>query len=645
MEAKKIYTDADIDALMEDWFERDGETFVKKRTTDRLGWEKDLEGFTYSEYLLESPTKEDLIKSAYSLASEMLVAMELPYKVHVKLISKTSATDGRVVYVDTDVFDDDTISTGERLDVFFGLTIHEGCHVLWTDMGKITELLDKIPYPKQLVHDLFNIIEDERIEMLCGEEKPGYANFIEKAKYYYFDKVFMDSTEEREKSPLETIVDLILHIIRYPAYLNEVEVVKFAEYLEQIKEILLPYPQSSVEALEAAQRIYDVIKEYYVDIETEKMSCGGGSGDSSGSESSESTGSTDEASGEKPLEESESKSSGGSRRELTEEEKEEALRRAMGELLDDSHEVSRKLEKITKPVDSVTPHESSSVAAKGHALGEMCEGVLESPSKDVYFSKREPNKEEYMKCAKDIRKYVPAISKILKGNCREYKLIHKSMRSGVLDTAKIAEAYQGVPTVYMREGAVKTDKICVCIVIDESGSMHGSKIAMAKRGAILLNEALSKIPNVELFIYGHSGDMRYANATEINIYREKNYRVPFTLGSAEALKENRDGVAIKEIAKRVRKQTKEPVIMFVLSDGAPCASSYHGDIAINHTREAVLEAEKLGMSIIQICIETTYDPSKMFKKFLVLNDWEHLPLDLGRVIRKAVTKNTKSYEI
>ena len=37
-----------------------------------------------------------------------------------------------------------------------------------------------------------------------------------------------------------------------------------------------------------------------------------------------------------------------------------------------------------------------------------------------------------------VRKFIPAIAKILKGHCREYKLIHKSMRSGVLDTTKLA---------------------------------------------------------------------------------------------------------------------------------------------------------------------------------------------------------------
>ena len=171
---------------------------------------------------------------------------------------------------------------------------------------------------------------------------------------------------------------------------------------------------------------------------------------------------------------------------------------------------------------------------------------------------------------------IPAISKIMKGHCREYKLVHRSMRSGVLDTNKLAEAFQGVPTVYLREGEVKTDKVAVCVLIDESGSMSGSRIYAARDTAVLINEAMGQVPNVELFIYGHSGDMKRPYATEMYVYREKEYAPKFALGSVIARSQNRDGVAILEVAKRVRRQTKNPVLFFILSDGIPCAGSYGG---------------------------------------------------------------------
>ena len=209
------------------------------------------------------------------------------------------------------------------------------------------------------------------------------------------------------------------------------------------------------------------------------------------------------------------------------------------------------------------------------------------------------------------------------------------MRSGVLDTNKLVEAVQGVPAVYIREGAVYTDKIAVGVLIDESGSMMGSRIQAARDAAILINEALCSMSNVELFIYGHSGDMRYSMATEMSVYREKGFAPKYALGSVTAKCENRDGVAIIEVAKRIRKQTKNPVILFVLSDGAPAAHGYGGSTAMAHVRSCVQQAENLGFSVIQVCINHCYDPGRMFKNYVILEDMSTLAFELSKAIKKT----------
>ena len=226
----------------------------------------------------------------------------------------------------------------------------------------------------------------------------------------------------------------------------------------------------------------------------------------------------------------------------------------------------------------------------------------------------------YMESLGRVKQYIPAISKIMKGHCKGYKLIHRSMRSGVLDTNKLAEAFQGVPTVYLREGEVKTDKVAVCVLIDESGSMGGVRIQAARDTAILINEAIGQVPNVELFIYGHSGDMKREYSTEMYVYREKGYVPKFSLGSVRARSQNRDGIAILETAKRVRKQTKNPVLFFILSDGAPCAGAYGGESAMRHVRECVTKTEQLGFYVIQVCINHSYDPGKMFRNYVIMEN-------------------------
>lgn len=668
----KVLVDSDIDSIMDDWFERDGETFTKIRKTGRLGWEKTLkEEEPYSAYLLEAPTQEDLIKRAYSLATDMIVVMDLPFRVKVKISTKSdSFTDGKKVFVSTKVFDDKELSVGAKLDVFLGLTIHEGCHCLYTDFPKVASMsLNNVE------RTLFNIIEDERIEEILGDEKPGLANFLEKSKYYFFDQYYLDYVVDKEDAmtPFQRIMNCFLHIIRYPKYLKEKEAIEFGHYLLAVKKVVLPMPKDSVATAKVAKEIFEIIKDFYIDEEKRKeeekfsasegeegdgemTSLGSGTGERK-SKPSKGDDTEDEVDADDLEEESDEESSGrdddieessdsgdGASEKESRRSDEEIVRDAMRKLADDAEKsisAMKDLSRGWKPAS--TEDEADAVKKRGELLGEICEGgVALGSAKDSFFSRVENCEILYKDSYNRVRKFIPAIAKILKGHCREYRLVHKSMRSGVLDTTKLAEAYQGVPTVYLREGEVKTDKVSVCVLIDESGSMRGERITSARDAAVLINEAVGSVPNVELFIYGHSGDMRYTGATELFVYRENGYAPKYALGSCKARSENRDGLAILETAKRVRKQTKNPVLMFILSDGAPCASGYGGASAMEHVRECVHQVEQLDFHVIQVCINHCYDPARMFKNFVVLEDMSTLAFELAKAIKKVTMQKVKS---
>lgn len=608
-----VLTDDIIDGLLDDWFERDGETFLKIRKKGRLGWEKTLsEGDSYSAYLLEAPTQADLIKRAYTLAKEMLIVMDPPFKVNVKITTGaegSSYTTGKDVCVNTAMFDDAELSVGEKLDTFLGVTIHEGCHLLYTDFKVLSTITLKI------VHHIFNILEDERIEELCGEYKPGLANFLEKSKYYYFDQYYLDYVVPKEKkselTPFDRLMNCFLHIIRYPKYLKEEEVIEFGHYLLEVKKVVLPYPTSTEETLRTAYKVFEIFKDFYTDIERERSE-------------SDSTGESSDS---------------------------DLAEKAMKKLLEDAEEAATALEKVAG-TSSTAPAGVGGGLKKGdlsaevrkdrELLGEVCEGKVElGSSEDSFFSKMSDSPTLYKESLQRVRRYIPAISKILKGHCKEYKLTHRSMRSGVLDTNKLAEAYQGVPTVYLREGEVKTDKVAVCILIDESGSMSGERIKAARDTAVLINEAIGQVHNVELFIYGHSGDMKRTYSTELYVYREKGYNPKFSIGSVKARSQNRDGIAIIETAKRVRRQTKNPVLFFILSDGEPCAGRYCGTSAMRHVKECVAKTERMGFSVIQVCINHSYDPGAMFNNYVVMDNMNTLAVELGKAIKKAAMTAAK----
>lgn len=651
-----------IEKLSKDWLERDGESFVKIRTRGRLGWEESLkEGTPYSSYLLDSPSMEELIKRAYALARNTISAMDIPSKVTVRLGSGGSCTEGRNVYVATDYFDDDALATGEKLDIFLGLTAHEGSHLLYTEFPMMRKAAGVHP----LCAKLLNIIEDERIERNLGEDKPGLANYLKAVKRHYFGRYSGMTGGSEDASPLQKILNCILGLIRYPCLLREEEMLEFGELLLKVEKVLTPYPDSTASAERAAEKIFElIIKEYGRESGSAKEDPGEGkaSPEESGREKTspdKREDSTDESDSGDSGEGTDSESdSGEDNAEDTGEDlpSERSREESVKAMESDLEKIAEALEEVAG--GPVQPDVEGCSALRGDQLAEavstdrellakICEGEVETgSSKEVIFSRQKEYRDGYMSALEEVKQYVPAVRKVVKGRCVEYSLTHLGMRSGVLDTGKLAEAVQGVPTVYKRQREVRSDRACVCMLVDESGSMyrHGRMLA-ARKTAVLLNEALSSIPNIELFIYGHTADCERSGITELNIYREKGFAPKYALGSLEPRSNNRDGLAILETALRVRKQTKEEVLMFIISDGEPAAENYFGMRAIGHTKECVEKAEAMGFRIVQICINANYDPALMFRHFIKMENLGTLARDLGREIAKALSSKIKTHVI
>lgn len=603
-----------------DWYKRSGEGYTKSsRFKSRIGWEKSLdEEDSYSSYFWRPKNNVELIKKSYNLAKDMIIVMNPPFKVNIQISQgDENFTNGRKVVISSTIFDNESYSEGEKLDIFCGQTIHEGCHLLYTEFGKF-ERWSGVRNPVKKF--IFNVLEDERIEEELGSDKPGLVRFLEKVKYYYFDTLYLKSTSAEKRrvkmNEAEKLLDIFLSIVRYPKYLTEDIMEDYGDILMEIKEKIVPLPKDTKGTITASEEIYLLLKEKYKDLINQE-------------ESPENKDEKKEGSGGKSGKSDDFDSM------LS-----KFLKKAEGLAMDP---------KYGKDKDSVSPSlvgtevSSSLKGESGKMIAQDIEGLVEKGStRDILFLKEKDNKFRYQDHYNNISKYITAIRKSIKGHCRNYELIHRGCRSGILDTDKLAEAYQGVPCVYLRKGEVKTSKVSVCLLIDESGSMYGDKIYKARDTAILLNEALKDLPGVELFIYGHTGDSFYSGTTEIRVYREPGYTPKYSLGSVDDRRENRDGRAIEEVAFRVRKQTKEQVLYFIISDGEPSADSYRGDFAINDTRDSVLRTEKLGFNIIQICVDKCYDPSKMFKNYLIMTDLNSLAVDLAKLIKKATIGAAKT---
>ena len=603
-----------IQMLKEDFLDRDQTTFVKIRRTGRLGWESSIpEGTPYSDYILSPVSDEELLKNSYRLAEDMIKVMDTPFKVRVRISPDSSRTDGKTVWVATEVFDDTDLPIGNRIDTFLGLTIHEGCHLLYTDFSAYKGLTNRI------VKFLENLLEDERIERVLGQQKPGLANFLKASKYYYFDRYVQKLSQDPERLATDTfsrLMNCIISLVRYPKTVNETDLAEFADTLMKVRPLLTPYPESTLQCIEVAEKIYEIIKDHLTEEEKENQK-------------QPQPGQGEPTDGQ-PQDSEESGSSGQGQKKMTSRQIAKKVEQDMNDVFDS---IKVALESLTgDPAKSSVSAESQSetVKANRNLVGKICEGRAERGTQgDTVVMKAMPVMDKYNDSLTRVRRYIPAISKSLKCSSMEYKLIHRGMRSGMLDTGKIAEAFQGVPTVYMREGQVKSDRIAVCILIDESGSMYGDGETAARDTAVLLNEAIGTLQNVDMYIYGHSTD----GGTALYVYREKSYRPKYALGGTDSRWGNNDGTAIREAAARVRRHTKENVLFFMISDGAPNES-------VETVRQAVLDVEKQGFAIVAVSIEPTYDPSLMYHRNVNLTDMSTLAVDLGKMVKKAIADNT-----
>ena len=603
-----------IQLLSKDFLDRDAGTLVASRQSGRLGWESTIRsGGAYSEFILHPKSDEDLIRNAYRLASEMLSVMDTPSKVNVRITPDNSSTDSNTVWVATQVFDDADMTVGKKLDTFIGLAVHEGCHLLYTDFK------EGVAADNSTVRALQNIIEDERIERECGQSRPGLSNFLAASKYYYFDKYRQDLLKQGRLESLDTpkrLMNAILSYIRYPKALEQSDVKEFCDVLLTVREVLTPYPSSTAESLEAARKIYDAMKQSLQDEQKRQQS----SGEIRNHKSKPEGQIKDTASGQGSSPSSEGDSNGQSG----------------GDSLDNSiAEMDSAIRNLVKESgeQGLSDNEiSETVKQDNGKVGMVCEGRLErGTQRDTYIEKASESKDIYEQSLSRVRKYVPAISRSLRCLSSEYRMSLRGMRSGSLDTSKLAEAIQGVPTVYVREGEVKSDKVAVCILLDESGSMWGSGELAARDTAVLLNEAFGNIPNIDLYIYGHTATRK---TTSLFVYREKGFRNRYTLGSTSSRAGNHDSVAIREAAARIRRFTEEQCLFFVISDGAPNESP-------ELVRKSVQDISKDGFKIVAVSIDPYYDPTTMYENNVVFIDLPSLAISLGKMAKSAIFNSSK----
>lgn len=644
-----------------DWFGRKGKNYTSTyKGSTRLGWDTKVSG-SYSSFFAPDLNKRKLLRDSYRHACDIRDIMDIPRNIRIQLNvdAETSCTDGKTVIVSTKVYDDNKIDNNVKLDVFLGTTIHEFSHILYTDMAEIRK-----NRPNKFLFNLFNIIEDERIEYNTTQNYPGYANFIGQAKYYYFDLLYKKAEKQDD---LMDVLQNILYIVRYPARVDTKVIYRHQVLFDKIKKVLCDFGNNSKEAYDKAEKIYKLLLDYFKfpppppeeqqegDEEQDQSDSSEGQSDSGeGQEGSD--GSSDPQNSKQSSQKQDSKDNEGSDKNSKTQsspksgsdegsagkKKQEPIKAYTQEEIKQAAE--KLAEQMRRLITSNTSLNSNEIKDEWDSkeIADECKQI----KNDVFIVKQEDYERRYKADFDTVKQHINGLVNTFSKFFVEQEYRLTGMRRGVLDTNKLAEAYQAVETVYSNKFKRTTPGLDVCVLIDESGSMSGTNIASARKCAILLNEVFLRLKQCDFYVYGHTADNRHMGEVTINVYRDHWNRNRYALGKVESYSNNKDSVAIEETYKMVRKQTSKPLLMFVISDGAPNAYGLRGQPAVEEVKKVVNRIESNGDTLVcQIAIESHFQPQDMFNHYVVMTNMNTFPSDLSGYVMNTLISKLKRVDV
>lgn len=615
-----------------DWFGRKGKNYTSTyKGSTRLGWDTKVSG-SYSSFFAPDLNKRKLLRDSYRHACDIRDIMDIPRSIRIQLNvdAETSCTDGKTVIVSTKVYDDNKIDNNVKLDVFLGTTIHEFSHILYTDMVEIRK-----NRPNKFLFNLFNTIEDERIEYNTTQNYPGYANFIGQAKYYYFDLLYKKAEKQDD---LMDVLQNILYIVRYPARVDTKVIYRHQVLFDKIKKVLCDFGNNSKEAYDKAEKIYKLLLDYFKfpppppeeqqegdEEQDQSDSSEGQSGSGEGQEGSD---------GSSPKSGSDEGSAGKKKQEPIKAYTQEEIKQA-------AEKLAEQMRRLTTSNTSLNSKEIKSEWDSKEIADEY-----KQIKDDVFIVKQEDSERRYKADFDTVKQHINGLVNTFSKFFVEQEYRLTGMRRGVLDTNKLAEAYQAVETVYSNKFKRTTPGLDVCVLIDESGSMSGTNISSARKCAILLNEVFLRLKQCDFYVYGHTADNRQIGEVTINVYRDHWNRNRYALGKVDSYSNNKDSVAIEETYKMVRKQTAKPLLMFVISDGAPNAWGLRGQPAVEEVKKVVNRIESNGDTLVcQIVIESHFRPQDMFNHYVVMTDMNTFPSDLSRYVMNTLISKLKRVDV
>ena len=559
------------------------------------------------------------------------------------------------IYVDGTLIENDD----DKLDVLAGLSIHEKLHLVHTKPltkweREYSHQNHLSPAQERLLHNIFNIIEDEYIESQLAKTHAGYTMYIEKVKQHFFGK-HGHKIDEFNGNPIADIMNTLLAMVRYPQSISADRRKKHSKHIQFFARALKDALTDRHSTFMAMDSIYCYMNQLAKE-EAKKHK---------GTDEEEILRRADERLkdllgewGESVGEEMSAEDMERIKDRLIEKERDEAER---GDRYDRKEKLSRALDKFAKELADYSLDRDTISDELANEIDELADSDYSEEKWDVsralglrqggkvtwrnQRASSDYDKSKYTEAERNMKSAIGQLKRKIQlyGDTRINTI--RNQRRGKLDKRMLHKIPLGRPDLFKNVIIDEDKPLDVCLLVDESGSMGSWKMAKARETAIALRESLKDNQALNLWVFGHTADGYEWDGkgdTNMSVYWSPTYKSDIkAMGAMRARSENRDGMAILASAERVKAESPSlgsNKLMIVISDGEPSADKYRFPIGVPHTKKCVRHIEGQGWNVIQIGISGAREHimKDMFTNYILCDDTGELPTKVSKVIRRVI---------
>lgn len=182
--------------------------------------------------------------------------------------------------------------------------------------------------------------------------------------------------------------------------------------------------------------------------------------------------------------------------------------------------------------------------------------------------------------------------------------------------------------------------LAASVLIDQSGSMCGTKIYKATVAAMMLEDFCRNL-NIPCSVTGHCTSASTVNIYDYIDFGERNPNAKERLAAISCGGCNRDGYAIRYVANKLAKRSEETKLLFIVSDGLPNHSNYGTHELIADLADMNKRNRNNGIIIVPICIEKSClkELSFIYGSSLVdATDLQKFPVKLNTILARELKK-------